>query len=202
MPSSCWPSLALGDHFHTHKRTHSHTLKVVHQDVPALYDCAICCGVSWRRLWNQGSGVETLKTPAPSMWVFISQTPVLLILVIIVIIVIVVIIILILILILVLTGIIHAWALLLFQQPTCQKLLKINICSAAWSAFYLRRVIATFVSRGNLKCRLWQWLLYHPMNHIRSYRPRPGAARAGLPHAADGDRRRAAGVATRICGAL
>ena len=25
MPSSCWPSLALGDHFHTHTHTHTHT---------------------------------------------------------------------------------------------------------------------------------------------------------------------------------
>ena len=34
-----------------------------------------CRWASFGQLWNKGSGVGTLKTPAPLRWVFISQTP-------------------------------------------------------------------------------------------------------------------------------
>ena len=43
--------------------------------------------------------------------------------------------------------------LLSFQQPTFQKFTKINVCSAALSAFHLKHVIVLFVSSDILKCR-------------------------------------------------
>ena len=71
---------------------------------------------------------------------------------------------------------IHIRVLLSCQQPTSQQFTNVNNCSAAWSAFHLKRVIVRFVSSEISRCRSLKWL-FGPIlctTSCRSMRPAGG----------------------------